>query len=105
MEGNRIREELVDERGTVLRTSWHPDEHLIVLSLWREGTCIGTFRATPEDAGRLGRYFTEVELRRAQSVTSVEEPTRMVDRAAADATRMVPRVEPLSEGDGLADTA
>ena len=31
-----------DGRG--LRVSWHPDADLVVLSLWREGTCAGTFR-------------------------------------------------------------
>jgi hypothetical protein len=28
----------------VLRVTWHPESDLVVLSLWRRGTCVGTFR-------------------------------------------------------------
>ncbi len=31
-----------DGRG--LRVSWHPDADVVVLSLWRGGTCAGSFR-------------------------------------------------------------
>ena len=30
--------------GRSLRVSWHPDADLVVISLWREGVCAGTFR-------------------------------------------------------------
>ena len=35
-----------DTRGTerALRVSWHPEAGLVVLSLWREDRCVGTFR-------------------------------------------------------------
>lgn len=37
---------LDDVRGEqrTLRLTWHHEVDLVVLSLWREGTCIGTFR-------------------------------------------------------------
>jgi len=44
-----------DLRGAdrALRVSWHPDEHLVVLSLWRDGTCTATFRMPAEDVPHL----------------------------------------------------
>ena len=41
------REVLLDDRGTALRLSWHPEEGVTVASLWRDDRCVGTFRATP----------------------------------------------------------
>ena len=42
----------VREGGRSMRVSWHPDDDLFVLSLWRDGVCTGTFRldraSTPE---------------------------------------------------------
>lgn len=46
----------VDERGVGLRTSWHP-ERGVVLSLWREDVCVGTFSLEPEEAGRLVAFL------------------------------------------------
>lgn len=39
-------EVFLDERGDgrTLRVSWHPEADLVVLSLWRQGVCAGTFR-------------------------------------------------------------
>jgi len=39
-------EMFLDARGTerALRVSWHPEVGLVVLSLWRENRCVGTFR-------------------------------------------------------------
>jgi hypothetical protein len=36
----------LDERGShrTLRLSWHDEDGLVVLSLWRAGLCTGTFR-------------------------------------------------------------
>ena len=36
-----------DNRG--LRVSWHPEADVVVLSLWRDGTCAGTFRLPIDD--------------------------------------------------------
>jgi len=36
----------LDARGgsRALRVSWHSEADVVVLSLWRVGTCVGTFR-------------------------------------------------------------
>jgi hypothetical protein len=46
----RRGEVFTDARGAdrTLRVSWHHDAGLLVLSLWREGTCVGTFRLPTE---------------------------------------------------------
>ncbi len=40
-----------DGRG--LRVSWHPEVDLVVLSLWRGGTCSGTFRLAVDEVPEL----------------------------------------------------
>lgn len=44
-------EVFLDDRGgaRALRVSWHPEAGVVVLSLWRGGTCAGTFRMAVED--------------------------------------------------------
>lgn len=39
-------EVFLDTRGgsRALRVSWHSEAGVVVLSLWRAGTCVGTFR-------------------------------------------------------------
>ncbi len=32
-----------------LRVSWHEESGLVVLSLWRDNLCAGTFRLEPDD--------------------------------------------------------
>jgi len=46
-----------DERGTGLRASWHEQRGAVVLSLWREDVCVGTFQLRPEEAGRLAGFL------------------------------------------------
>jgi hypothetical protein len=45
----------VDARdaGRAMRLSWHHEGELVVLSLWREHTCVGTFRLTKDDVPAL----------------------------------------------------
>jgi hypothetical protein len=38
-------------KGRAMRLSWHPEADVVVLSLWREETCAGTFRMPHEDVG------------------------------------------------------
>jgi hypothetical protein len=54
-------EAFLDARGDgrALRVTWHPEADVVVLSLWRERTCAGTFRLAAEDIPTL------VELLRA----------------------------------------
>jgi hypothetical protein len=44
-------EVFVDDRGDArtLRVSWHTEAGVVVLSLWRGGTCAGTFRLGVQD--------------------------------------------------------
>jgi len=36
-------------RGRALRLSWHPEADVVVLSLWRDQVCAGTFRMPHAD--------------------------------------------------------
>jgi len=52
------REVLLDDRGTALRLSWHPEEAITVASIWRDDSCIGTFRASPADMAAIISYLS-----------------------------------------------
>jgi hypothetical protein len=43
----------LDERGAGLRVTWHPERDLVVLSVWHDGRCVGTFRMPVQDVPRL----------------------------------------------------
>lgn len=43
----------VREDDRALRVSWHHEIGCVVLSMWREGRCVGTARLDPADAARL----------------------------------------------------
>jgi hypothetical protein len=43
----------LDERGTGLRVTWHPERDLVVLSVWQGDRCVGTFRMSVQDIPRL----------------------------------------------------
>jgi hypothetical protein len=43
----------LDERGTGLRVTWHPERDLVVLSVWQDDRCVGTFRMPVQDVPRL----------------------------------------------------
>src|SRR5215217_3754320 len=47
------RDMFLDERGTGLRVTWHPERDLVVLSVWQDDRCIGTFRMSVQDVPRL----------------------------------------------------
>jgi hypothetical protein len=36
-----------------MRVTWHLELGCVVLSTWRDGTCVATARLTPEEAARL----------------------------------------------------
>ena len=35
--------------GRTMRVTWHGDERLVVISLWRSGRCTATFRMPADD--------------------------------------------------------
>jgi hypothetical protein len=45
----------LDARGAdrALRVSWHYDTDLVVLSLWRDNVCTGSFRLTVDEVPEL----------------------------------------------------
>jgi hypothetical protein len=45
----------VDARGSDrgMRVSWHHEQGLVVVSLWRADTCVGTLRLPREEVPRL----------------------------------------------------
>ncbi|HEX3932211.1 MAG TPA: hypothetical protein VHW64_16035 [Nocardioides sp.] len=45
----------LDARGAdrALRVSWHYDTDMVVLSLWRDNVCAGSFRLNVEDVPEL----------------------------------------------------
>jgi hypothetical protein len=47
------RDMFLDERGTALRVTWHPERDLVVLSVWQGDSCVGTFRMPVQDVPRL----------------------------------------------------
>lgn len=36
-----------------MRVSWHPERSVVVLSIWRGGTCVGTMQLAPADVPHL----------------------------------------------------
>ena len=48
-----VSELFVDERGAGLRVSWDGKRGVVVVSLWRDGRCIGTHALGAVDAARL----------------------------------------------------
>jgi hypothetical protein len=45
--------------GRAVRVSTHPDEGLLNVSIWREGTCVGTARLLPADVATLVSGLTD----------------------------------------------
>jgi hypothetical protein len=70
-------EVFLDQRGggRSLRVSWHPDADLVVLSLWREGTCAGSFRLPITEVPDL------IDVLRGGLQTAFEHHRSLLDRA------------------------
>jgi hypothetical protein len=47
------RDLFLDERGAGLRVTWHPERDLVVLSVWHDERCVGSFRMPVQDVPRL----------------------------------------------------
>ena len=52
------REVFIDQRDAGLRVTWHPEQDLVVLSVWHEDRCVGTFRMPVQDVPRLCALLT-----------------------------------------------
>ena len=51
---------LVDARNTCLRATFHQRDRLVVLSHWRDGSCISTFQLASSDVARLTTFLVGV---------------------------------------------
>jgi len=62
----RHGEVFTDARGPdrAMRVNWHPEESVVVLSLWQGPTCTGTFRIPAADLPALLRALTDGPLGR-----------------------------------------
>lgn len=54
-QGRRL---VASDEPSVLQATWHSDAGVVVISLWRDETCIGTSRLAPDEAGRLAIFVT-----------------------------------------------
>lgn len=52
------REFIADGGRSDLRATWHNDAGYVVISLWRDDTCVATSHLTPKEAGRLATFIT-----------------------------------------------
>lgn len=48
-----------DGRGRVLRVTWHPDAKTVVVSIWKDSTCVGTVHLDVDDASRLSSLLVD----------------------------------------------
>ena len=64
--------------GRSLRVSWHPDADLVVLSLWREGLCAGTFRLPMDEVPDL------IDVLRGGLQTAYEHHRSLLERVFDD---------------------
>ncbi len=71
------------DEGRFLRVSYHEDLGVFVLSLWRDDTCLGTFRLATEEAPRLIHAM----------VTALvgEDPTAASPNSSASVVSAVPQ--------------
>ena len=67
----------LDARGgdRALRVSWHQEAGLVVLSLWRENVCAGSFRLAIDEVPDL------IEMLRAGLVRSYDDARDRLERA------------------------
>jgi hypothetical protein len=50
----------IDDRGNALRVRWHEDRKSAVMSLWRDGACVGTIHVTgDDDLLRMSAFFAQ----------------------------------------------
>src|SRR6478735_7569388 len=42
-----------DERGVVMRTTWHLERGFLNMSIWRDNLCVSTFQLAVADTARL----------------------------------------------------
>jgi hypothetical protein len=68
-------EVVVDARGgaRALRVSWHPDHAMVVLSIWRGNTCVGTVQVDSAEVPHLVDVLVRGLAATGAPVTPLEE--------------------------------
>jgi hypothetical protein len=108
---HRIREPgevFLDARGDgrAMRLTWHHEADLVVLSLWRNHVCTGTFRLEKHDVASFVDALVD-GLRGAEGVSiSRPEPSRLEpSRAVPPPTALPPRQRTPDDQEPFADWA
>ena len=52
-------EVFLDERGSLLRVRWDEEAQKLIISIWRESTCVATHRLDHTDTTRLSSLLTQ----------------------------------------------
>ena len=52
-------EVFLDDRGSLLRVRWDAEAQRLVVSIWRDGTCVATHRLDGTDTARLSSLLTQ----------------------------------------------
>lgn len=84
-----------------MRVSYHEDPGVVVVSLWADTVCRGTFRLAARDVTRLAAVLSHVEL--SPDTTSSPNTTSMpddFDMADAEANAVISQVTPTPEQTG-----
>jgi hypothetical protein len=89
-------EVFLDARGNgrAMRLTWHHEADLVVLSLWRDGTCAGTFRLSKEDVNE----FIDALIDGVRDAPGVQVAAPGSHRAALVEERVEPH-EPIETGE------
>jgi hypothetical protein len=61
-----VTDTFVDDRGSALRATWHADAGVVVVSLWRDATCVGTIRLDTADTARLAALLSSAVMEQLQ---------------------------------------
>jgi len=87
-----------DQRGVVLRATWHLDRGFLNLSIWDGAACVATFQLQVRDVPRLVSFLAEglgtaageaLEWGRARLAAAPPPPTTTGEAAAAPVTAPV----------------
>ncbi|CAN5580128.1 hypothetical protein BH18ACT1_BH18ACT1_16770 [soil metagenome] len=73
----------MDERGVVLRATWHLERGIVNLSVWREDVCVETFWLGVRDSARLVQFL--VDGLAEPTSGSLERPPQVSSEGAATA--------------------
>jgi hypothetical protein len=68
------RDVFIDQRGAGLRVTWHPEQDLLVLSVWHDDRCVGTVRMPVQDVPRLSALLTAALGDWVTQVSSTPQP-------------------------------